>query len=273
MLELKQLVESFENNKLAHAWLINGDNEQKCYELIENFAEKIFSKHSEVSLINNPDFRFYPQEEKSAAKKSNNISIEDIRDIFEFFNQSSALNIVKIAVIRNADLMTVNAANSILKILEEPPKNCLLFLTSTRPNALLLTIRSRVRALKIKADFVIEPETYQYIVENFMTTDIRKFEKFISGFNKSTKNEYYDLVKYLQLFFAKALKLNYQQVKINFNEEQKLLDSFININNLKLLSFYEEIVELLNKSYLQDLDRKQTGYVVRNKLQRILSNA
>src|SRR5262249_51151058 len=47
----------------------------------------------------------------------------------------------------SAETMNDNAANALLKILEEPPAQCLLLLTSSTPGALLPTIRSRCRHL------------------------------------------------------------------------------------------------------------------------------
>lgn len=56
----------------------------------------------------------------------------------------------KIIVIPNADRMTVQAANSVLKILEEPPKGWIFFLTASDPTLVLPTITSRCQKLRLK---------------------------------------------------------------------------------------------------------------------------
>ena len=63
---------------------------------------------------------------------------------------------LRIAVIAEADRLTVAAANKLLKILEEPPAGCRIILTSSRPNTVLATIRSRVVSWKVRPPSVLE---------------------------------------------------------------------------------------------------------------------
>ncbi|MGZ3687759.1 MAG: hypothetical protein ACXWPM_03420 [Bdellovibrionota bacterium] len=56
----------------------------------------------------------------------------------------------RITVIPDADRMTTQAANSLLKLLEEPPAGWIFFLTSSDPTLLLTTITSRCQTLRLK---------------------------------------------------------------------------------------------------------------------------
>ena len=76
--------------------------------------------------------------------KNDQIGIEDVKKILDFFSTTGNAK-AKIAIIKNAERMTNEAANSILKILEEPPKNGKIILTSKNKNLLLQTIISRVK--------------------------------------------------------------------------------------------------------------------------------
>ncbi|HAR42333.1 MAG TPA: hypothetical protein DCS07_06830, partial [Bdellovibrionales bacterium] len=56
----------------------------------------------------------------------------------------------RITLIPNADRMTVQAANSLLKLLEEPPPGWLFFLTASDPTLILPTVLSRCQTLRLK---------------------------------------------------------------------------------------------------------------------------
>ena len=55
----------------------------------------------------------------------------------------------RVVIIDDADVMNVNAANALLKILEEPPLRTTILLISHQPSGLLPTIRSRCRTLRL----------------------------------------------------------------------------------------------------------------------------
>jgi len=78
------------------------------------------------------------------------IVVDQIRGLVRFFSMTSAEGGWRIAIIDGAEDMNPNAANALLKLLEEPPKNCLLLLVSHGPGRLLPTIRSRCRHLALR---------------------------------------------------------------------------------------------------------------------------
>ena len=74
---------------------------------------------------------------------SDQIKVDDIREINSFMALSRQQGSYKLVCIRYADHMNINAANALLKTLEEPPPNSILFLISHHANRLLATVRSR----------------------------------------------------------------------------------------------------------------------------------
>jgi DNA polymerase-3 subunit delta' len=72
-----------------------------------------------------------------------------MRRLIRDLNQSSNQGGYKVAVIHEADRMNAAAANAFLKTLEEPPRQTLILLLSTRPYDLIDTIRSRCFQFKI----------------------------------------------------------------------------------------------------------------------------
>tara|TARA_R110002094_G_scaffold221377_1_gene195805 strand:- start:2432 stop:3547 length:1116 start_codon:yes stop_codon:yes gene_type:complete len=77
------------------------------------------------------------------------IVVDDIRALNGFFQMSSADGGRRVVIIDDADEMNVNAANALLKMLEEPPARATLLLLSHQPSGLLPTIRSRCRVLRL----------------------------------------------------------------------------------------------------------------------------
>jgi DNA polymerase-3 subunit delta' len=75
------------------------------------------------------------------------IVVEDAREIISFFRLTAAEEGWRIVIVDGAEEMNRSAANALLKILEEPPRQALLLLVSHSPGRLLPTIRSRCRRL------------------------------------------------------------------------------------------------------------------------------
>jgi DNA polymerase III subunit delta' len=92
------------------------------------------------------------------------IKVDEIRKLIASIHLKSQYAGYKIAVITPADAMSRNAANSLLKTLEEPPGRSLLILLSHRPNLLPVTIRSRCQHFRFNPAF--DEETAGWVDEN-----------------------------------------------------------------------------------------------------------
>ena len=96
-----------------------------------------------------PDFREVTLEEDDKGKLRKRIVVDQIRDLSAEIGLTARQGGWKIALIHPADAMNVNAANSLLKTLEEPPQRSMLVLVSSRPANLPATIRSRCQQLAV----------------------------------------------------------------------------------------------------------------------------
>jgi DNA polymerase-3 subunit delta' len=77
------------------------------------------------------------------------ITVDEVRKLKSFFALSAADGGRRCAIVDAADEMNPNAANALLKLLEEPPPSAFFFLVAHQPNRLLPTIRSRCRELRL----------------------------------------------------------------------------------------------------------------------------
>ena len=78
------------------------------------------------------------------------IVVDDVRGLGEFMHMTPAMGDWRVAIVDAADEMNRNAANALLKILEEPPPNAVLLIVAHAPGRLLPTIRSRCRRLALQ---------------------------------------------------------------------------------------------------------------------------
>ena len=77
------------------------------------------------------------------------IRVDEVRKLAHFFQLSAVEGGRRVVIVDAADEMTVQAANALLKMLEEPPANTTLLLVCHQPTRLLPTIRSRCRELRL----------------------------------------------------------------------------------------------------------------------------
>lgn len=75
------------------------------------------------------------------------IKVDDIRELCASLSLTSQFGGPRVAIIHQADSMNINAANSLLKTLEEPGASSLLLLVSSRPQRLPITVRSRCQRI------------------------------------------------------------------------------------------------------------------------------
>lgn len=78
------------------------------------------------------------------------ITVEETRETISFFGSTAAGDGWRICVVDTVDELNANAANALLKILEEPPRRSILLLISHAPGKVLPTIQSRCRRLALR---------------------------------------------------------------------------------------------------------------------------
>jgi len=78
------------------------------------------------------------------------LSVDEVRRLSGFFGMTSGAGGWRVAVVDTADDMNDNAANALLKLLEEPPSRAMLLVLSNTPGRLLPTIRSRCQRLNLR---------------------------------------------------------------------------------------------------------------------------
>jgi len=145
---LEFLQRAYEQNRLAHAYLITGPSgsgkEVLAAELASLVngtpAKDVFSAKAREIFVARPE------------SKSRHIVTAQVRALEHALQMRAANGRRKVAIIPDADRLQTEAANAFLKTLEEPPKDSLLLLLSALPEALPETILSRCLVIPLASD-------------------------------------------------------------------------------------------------------------------------
>src|SRR2546430_12442042 len=78
------------------------------------------------------------------------ITVDETRETISFFGSTAAVDGWRVCIVDTVDELNPNAANALLKILEEPPQRSLFLLVSHAPARVLPTIQSRCRKLALR---------------------------------------------------------------------------------------------------------------------------
>ena len=168
------LLEAYRSGRIPHAWLIGGPNGIGKATLAYRMARFVLAnpdptapavrKATSLTLPNDdrtvrriaaqghPDLLVLERVvNEKTGKLYTVIRVDDVRRTVPFFGSTAGEGGWRVAIVDTADeLQYPQAANALLKILEEPPRNALLLLISHAPARLLPTIRSRCRRLSLR---------------------------------------------------------------------------------------------------------------------------
>ncbi len=120
---------------------------QSCYWLMQKQHPDLIT----LSIENNntQDGEEKPLEDKNKEKKTHYINIDAVRELGSFLTVGAQRQGYKIVFIEQADALNINAANALLKALEEPPTNILFILVANDIKKILPTILSRCQKLRL----------------------------------------------------------------------------------------------------------------------------
>ncbi len=202
------------------------------------FKRVVFSEHSDIGLV---------------LPYNKNILVDAIRELEREANFRPFEAAARFFIIDDADKMNDAASNALLKTLEEPPATSYIFLVTSRPDALLPTIRSRCQTLRFAPIEAKETENYLIKTKQFSFDDAALLAKLSGG------------------KLGHALETDIEKFKQQRGAMLKVLESIlIKENRSELLRIAEEMNDAKNKDeYETRLAHLQTlihdVWAIRNK--------
>lgn len=231
------LLSDLKAGKLAHGIILSGERGIGKATLAYRFARALLSDSGDMELReNDPVFHrivanshsdllviellYDPKKDEYA----NEISIEQSRTIAQSLSLTPAEGKWRVVIIDSADALNVKSANSILKILEEPPPQTIIMLIAHNAGQLLPTIRSRCRVIALKPLSRSNFERVLYHTSPEITGDELSALGIISGFSPGI-----------------ALELKEQGALELYNEILELFVLSQRMDSQRLLRFSESI--------------------------------
>jgi DNA polymerase-3 subunit delta' len=145
----KYIINSIRNNKINHAYMFEG---------IDGIGKNLFAKELGKILINTNNAENSP-DYITIEPTGNSIKIAQIRELQSDIIIKPHSN-YKIYIINNAQKMTVESQNALLKTLEEPPEYAIIILITNNKESLLPTIKSRCEIIKFLPISIMELKKY-----------------------------------------------------------------------------------------------------------------
>lgn len=157
----KEIIEYVQNaismDKVSHAYIMNGERGSGKKLLANLFARTLLCENSDTEpcntcvSCNQAEHRNHPDIITVQHEKPNSVSIDEIRvQVNNDIMIKPYSSKYKIYIIPEADKMTEQAQNAILKTIEEPPAYAIIILLTENADSLLQTIQSRCVMLKLR---------------------------------------------------------------------------------------------------------------------------
>jgi DNA polymerase-3 subunit delta' len=164
--EEQALAEALRGGRMHHAWMLTGAKGLGKATLAYRFARAALGAKRigprpldvdpedlvarRVAALSHPDLFVLRRGLNERGKPRREITVDDARELGAFFSLAPSEGGMRVAIIDAVDDLNRNAANAILKTLEEPPARSVLLLVCHAPGAILPTIRSRCRRLALR---------------------------------------------------------------------------------------------------------------------------
>lgn len=177
----------------------------------------------QVAQGTHPDFLVISAEDEQ--KQNPKIKIDQIRALEHFVIYRPLVATRKICLIDHADTMTVEAANALLKTLEDPPDHCVFLLTSSRPEHMLATIRSRCMTMKFSP------------LSNAETCE------FLSTRTKLNQNDIQLIASYSEGRLGKALQITPEDLRVQLRQYWALLFGDLPKSPSTIMDMCEDLVK------------------------------
>jgi len=243
--DFKRLVDG---RSLSHAYLFFGEPETGKFLFARSLVNYIETGKFEepVGLLNETltiDFSKNPEELESNRES---IGIDAVRELERFLYQTAVFSPYRVVIIRDAEWLTDQAQNALLKILEEPPQKGVIIITARDKAVFLPTVASRMQAIYFKTlpdnqilDFLSKYGKINSVKAKTVVREsfgrIGRIKKFLSG--QESKKEITSLVK--EAISSKSI--NKKMLEDIIDKLLKLFDK----SPESLTTFFEEIIGII----------------------------
>ena len=273
-LAYKLLVNSVKFDKVSHAYLIDGNNNELALDFVMSFVKMLIcdSNYTNNKMCNGcnicrriddgnyPEFKII-EPEGSIIKK------EQLLELQEEFSKSAIEGRKRVYLIRDCDKMNKYGANSLLKFLEEPEDNIIALLATDNIHQLLDTIISRCQIVSLTKQENSEDKTVEEKIAHYLNIEN---DENLSNMIVDT----IDFIFYLEQHHLKTIVFTKDLVLSKFEDRGKL-ENFLDI----MILFYKDVIDYKIKKQnsifdlrdIEKIDKKNTNEKLENKINCIMN--
>ena len=252
-------VNDINNNCVTHAYLIDENNYLDAYNMVLSFVKAILCDNkyldnnncSDCTLCKRIDDGNYP-ELKIIEPDGMYIKKQQIIDLQQVFSRSSVEGSKRIYIIKDCEKMRPEAANSMLKFLEEPESGIIAILMTNNINNVLSTIISRCKIVKLNnlSDGVDDNSNEE--LDNLAIKFVSNLENRGIDLIIDVKDIWFSLIgakdrDKMVLVFDKMIDIYYDMMKIkNDNNNIKCIKWIDEIKNISSMNSLEDVLNKIN---------------------------
>lgn len=230
-----------ENNTLSHAHLITGRDGIGKSIVADIFVSKILKKELGKENVDAIHYR----------NKKASIGVSEVREIIEEVNKRPYEGDKKVIVIYDAEKLTIQAQNALLKTIEEPPSGVYILLLTTNLEVILDTIKSRCQIYKLtplNKKEMIDFINLNYEVNQEMLSSLLAYSEGIPGRTEkflkdselqSLRNLIIDMLRDINKNEA-YITIKYEKAFYNYKDEKEELLNIIS-TFIRDIILYKEI--------------------------------
>ena len=235
------LINEITTNHISHAYLIDENNNREAFDIVMAFVKEIVTSKLNIenrqAICKRIDMGNYP-EVKIIEPDGSLIKKQQILDLQLDFSRAAVEGNKRIYIIRDADKMRNETANSMLKFLEEPDNDVVAILMTNNYNNLLSTIVSRCQVIRLASnDMTMVDDEVDEMVINFIQNIENNGIKTIMKEQELLFNEIpvKERSKFINIF-DKMIDMYYDIMKIS-----------VGISNIKYAKYYEVFKKIADK--------------------------
>lgn len=264
---LEKLIEYYKSGNLSHAYLISTNNTNKCLDVLLNVIKNIFCSEfqedcKKCSLCHLIDINNLPSL-KIIEPEGSFIKKEQIIELKKFFSKDSQYTKENIYIIKSAEKMNKESANTLLKFLEEPDGSVIGFFITNHIDNVLLTIQSRCQHLEVlfqnddyeKINLTKEKyDEFSEVIKKYLyDLEINRKELILYNKQHLVGYEKKDIISIFQIIldiYVNLLSQNYTDIKL---EDYEFLKNLKPLNIQKKINIIVELLKEINYNINLDL--------------------
>lgn len=265
---LSQIKKNKDNNRLSHAIIIHGTNENGRKYFVREAIKQILGGDEKTNRkIDDGNF----EDLLIVSKDGDSIKVPQIEEMVTEFKNKPFSSELMIALIEDGDFITESSQNKLLKTLEEPSPGYIIFILVSNPELLTETIRSRCVTMRLQDDLMAVDEDCTRGAKKVLSMTLFQKVALSKIFDEmgQYENRYIELLTAMKLFLRDIVVGSRNENLIANNENAEIVKKISNKNE----SLCRKCIYIIEDALVKISKGMNTKYIIRDMAVRIRQEA